>query len=104
MRLGATRNETVGRRCIIYTMRRTQMYLDDDLWSALHARARSQGTTVSHLVREAVRERYVGKLDQRRNAMQAFVGTRKDRADLPDAEEYVRSLRRGNRIGRPGKQ
>ena len=85
-------------------MRRTQMYLDDDLWSALHSRARSQGTTVSHLVREAVRERYAGKLDQRRNAMQAFVGIRKDRADLPDAAEYVRSLRRGSRIGRLGKQ
>ena len=83
-------------------MRRTQMYLDDDMWSALHARAHSEGTTVSHLVRQAVRERYLGKLDQRSNAMQAFVGIRKARTDLPDSGEYVRSLRRGSRIGRLG--
>jgi hypothetical protein len=84
-------------------MRRTQMYLDDDLWSALHARARSQGTTVSELVRQAVRERYLGKLDERRKAMQGFVGIRKDRAGLPDSARYVRGLRRGSRIERLAK-
>ncbi len=43
-------------RCIMYMMRRTQLYLDDQLWNALHARALSQKTTVSQLVREAIRE------------------------------------------------
>ncbi len=74
------------------------MYLDDDLWTVLHARARSLGTTVSDLVRQAVRERYLGNLDERRKAMQAFVGIRKDRADVPDSAEYVASLRRGSRV------
>ena len=59
-------------------MKRTQLYLDDDLWHALHARARSQGTTISDLVRQATREQYLGKLDERRQAMQAFVGIRKE--------------------------
>jgi len=81
-------------------MRRTQLYLDDDLWKALHARARSQGTTISDLVRQAVRDRYLGNLDERRKAMLAFVGIRKDRVDLPDSTEYVRSLRRDRRIER----
>ncbi|MGA2357581.1 MAG: CopG family transcriptional regulator [Terriglobales bacterium] len=82
-------------------MRRTQLYLDDDLWNALHARARSQGTTISALVREAAREHYLGNLDERRKAMLAFVGIRKDRKDLPDStEEYVRSLRRDTRLER----
>jgi hypothetical protein len=80
------------------------MYLDDDLWNALHARARSLGTTVSDLVRQAVRERYLGKLDERRNAMQAFVGIRKDRTGVPDSAEYVASLRRGSRIERLGQK
>ena len=80
------------------------MYLDDDLWTALHARARSLETTVSELVRQAVRERYFGKLDERRNAMQAFVGIRKDRTDLADSTEYVASLRRGSRIERLGRR
>ena len=81
-------------------MRRTQLYLDDDLWNALHARARSQRTTISALVRQAVRDRYLGNLDERRKAMLAFVGIRKDRVDLPDSTEYVRSLRRDSRIER----
>jgi Ribbon-helix-helix domain len=86
-------------------MRRTQLYLEDDLWNALHARARSQGTTISDLVRRAVRERYLGNLDERREAMLAFVGIRKDRKDLPNStEEYVRSLRRDTRLERLRKQ
>jgi hypothetical protein len=79
-------------------MKRTQLYLDDDLWSALHARARSQGTSISDLVRQAARERYLGKLEGRREAMQAFVGIRKGRAKSSDPTEYVRGLRRGSRI------
>jgi len=82
-------------------MRRTQLYLDDDLWTALHTRARREGTTISDLVRQAARERYLGNLDERREAMLAFVGIRKDRKDLPDStEEYVRSLRRDTRLER----
>ncbi len=86
-------------------MRRTQLYLDDDLWKALHARARSQGTSISHLVRQAARERYLGNLEERRKAMEALVGIWKDRTDLPDStEEYVRRLRRDTRIERLEKQ
>jgi hypothetical protein len=82
-------------------MRRTQLYLDDDLWNTLHTRARSEGTTISALVRQAARERYLGNLDERREAMEAIVGIWKDRTDLPDStEEYVRSLRRDSRIER----
>lgn len=82
-------------------MRRTQLYLDDDLWDALHARARSQRTTISHLVREAVRARYLGNLEERRKAMEGLVGIWKDRTDLPNStEEYVRSLRRDTRLER----
>lgn len=85
-------------------MRRTQLYLDDHLWNALHARARSRKTTVSELVREAVRERYLGKRDEQMKAMQEFVGIRKERSDPQDAVEYVRSLRRNDRLNRLDKE
>jgi len=88
------------KRCIIYIMRRTQLYLDDHLWNALHARARSRKTSISELVREAVRDRYLGKRDEQAKAMQEFVGIRKDRAESIDAVEYVRSLRRSDRFER----
>ena len=81
-------------------MRRTQLYLDDHLWNALHARARSRKTSVSELVREAVRERYLGKRDEQAKAMQAFVGIRRTRSETVDSVEYIRSLRRGDRLER----
>ncbi len=87
-------------RCIIYIVRRTQLYLDDQLWGALHARAKSEKTTVSELVRQAVRERYLGSREQRMAAMQRFVGNGKSRAELADGAAVVRTLRRGSRLDR----
>jgi hypothetical protein len=81
-------------------MRRTQLYLDDHLWNALHSRAESRKTTVSQLVREAVRERYLGKQDQQMKAMQEFVGIGKEHSEPLDAVEYVQTLRRGDRLDR----
>jgi metal-responsive CopG/Arc/MetJ family transcriptional regulator len=81
-------------------MKRTQLYLDEDLWGTLHDRARSQKTTISELVRQAVRERYLGSQRQRMEAMQAFVGIRKPASQTPDAVELVRRLRRGDRLDR----
>ena len=81
-------------------MRRTQLYLDDDLSNALHARARTSGTSISELVRVAVRERYFGKFEERKKAMAAVVGMRKDRAEFADPEGYIRNLRRDSRLDR----
>ncbi len=79
-------------------MRRTQLYLDDDLWAALHAKALQEGATVSELVRVAVRERYMGSLAERRAAMLGIVGLWKDRADMEDSESLVRNLRDDDRL------
>ena len=81
-------------------MRRTQLYLDDHLWNALHTRARSRKTTVSELVREAVRERYLPKQDEQTKAMQEFVGIRKTRSGPGDAAQYIRRLRADDRLDR----
>jgi len=76
------------------------MYLDDDLWGALHAHAKSRHTTVSELVRQAVRDRFLGAHDQRMEAMQAFAGIGARAPEAPDAVEVVRGLRRGSRLDR----
>ena len=52
------------------------------------------------MVREAVRDRYVGQQDDRIKAMQAFVGSRKAASGKSDAVGIVRDLRRGERIDR----
>ena len=81
-------------------MRRTQLYFNEDVWKALHIRSRQQGTSISHLVREAVREKYGTSSADRREAMLAIVGMWKDREDITDSTAYVRRLRKGKRLKR----
>jgi tRNA uridine 5-carbamoylmethylation protein Kti12 len=81
-------------------VKRTQLYLDDDLWQALHSRARQDRTTISDLVRQAAREKYLGNFEERRKAMMAIIGLRKNRSDIQDATKYVRELRRDGRMDR----
>jgi hypothetical protein len=81
-------------------MKRTQLYLQETIWKTLHLRSRQQGTSISELVRQAVREKYGNSPASRKEAMQAFVGLRKHRRDLPDTETYLRKLRKGKRLQR----
>jgi hypothetical protein len=86
---------------MLYIMHRTQLYLDEDLWTALQTRARLESTTISELVRTAARERYMSRFEERSAAMEAFVGIRKDGAELDDVDGWIRNLRRsGNRMKR----
>jgi hypothetical protein len=85
---------------MLYIMRRTQLYLEDDLWTTLHAKALLEGSTISELVRVAVRERYMGNLAERREAMLGVVGLWKNRADLEDSQSFVRNLRNDDRLKR----
>src|SRR5450631_4055268 len=68
-------------RCMLYIMRRTQLYLDEDLWNALHFHARLHGQTISELVRKAARDKYMGNPEERLAAMKAIVGLWRDRKD-----------------------
>jgi len=82
---------------MLYIMHRTQLYLDDDLWTTLQAKARQDNTSISELVRTAARDRYVTSHEQRVADMESVIGLWKDRTDLPDTENYIRNLRRGDR-------
>lgn len=83
-------------------MRRTQLYLDEQLWETLHAKAILEGTSISELIRTAARERYMGNLEERRAAMMGVVGLWKDRTDIEDTESYIRNLRDDDRQQRLG--
>jgi len=82
---------------MIYTMRRTQLLLDDDLWKTLHIQAGQRGTTVSELARQALREKYSDPAAKRREAMEAVIGIWKERKDIGPTEGYIRQLRKGSR-------
>jgi hypothetical protein len=87
---------------MLYIMRRTQLYLDEQLWETLHAKAILEGTSISELIRTAARERYMGNLEERRAAMMGVVGLWKDRTDIEDTESYIRNLRDDDRQQRLG--
>lgn len=80
-----------------YIVKRTQIYLDAEQSTALSARARRQGTTASHLIREAVDE-YLARpesederrLYRYRAAVEAALGAA---PDLPDGATYVETVR-----------
>ena len=81
-------------------MKRTQLYLDDHVWDLLHILARQSGTTVSDLVRQEVKEKYVKQTTERKKLFQSVVGLWKDRTDIGDAQAYVRRLRKDTRLQR----
>lgn len=81
-------------------MKRTQLYLDEDIWKALHIQSRQRRTSISDLVRQAIRDRYISSSADRSKAMQALVGMWRDRDEIRDTEKYLRRLRKGRRLTR----
>ena len=79
-------------------MKHTQLYLDEDIWKVLRVHARLFRTSISALIRQAVRDKYGISPAKRKKAMQAVAGMWKDRTDLPETETYVRRLRNGRRL------
>ena len=79
-------------------MHRTQIYLSDDLHARLKTRSRSNGLSMSELIRRAVEKDLQGE-SSISNARQFF----KDMTPLEsfadcEPEQYVRSLRDTSRI------
>jgi hypothetical protein len=74
--------------------------MEDDVWKVLQIRAKQSKSTISELVRQAVREKYLDDKSKRREAMLSAIGIWKDRTDLPDTETYVRGLRNDRRLKR----
>ena len=78
----------------------TQLYLEEDVWKVLQILARQTGTSISDLVRKAVREHYVASKANREQVLMSVVGIWKDRSDLPETDTYIRRLRKGTRLRR----
>lgn len=81
---------------MLYIMKRTQLYLEENMWKLLEIRARQAGTSISELVRQAVREKYWHQPANRAQALKKLIGIWKDRKDIGDSTEYVRKLRKNS--------
>lgn len=84
-------------------MKRTQLYLDEQMARTLAALSRQKGTTVSELVRESVQEKYMSKVDVDKVSLaRQLSGIWRDRKDLEEMDQTVRGLRKGKRLKRLG--
>jgi predicted DNA-binding protein len=80
-------------------MKRTQLYLDDDMANILSALSRQQGTTISSLVRECIREKFGPRQQVDKAALAREIGgIWKKRKDLGATAQHVRTLRKGARL------
>lgn len=78
---------------------RTQIYLDDGQRRVLGRVARRTRRTVSELIRGAIDERYPTPKEEFLEALRAGVfGVWKERSDFGRTDNYLRQLRRGNRV------
>jgi predicted DNA-binding protein len=80
-----------------YSVERTQIYLSREQASALDQEAKRIGTTRSHLIREAIAEKYGTHRDRSaiRAALEASAGAWQGRDE--DGAAYVDRLRTGRR-------
>lgn len=87
--------------CGANPMKRTQLYLDEEMARMLDTLSRQRGTTVSELVRTSLRERYMPARELDKAALaRELSGIWKGRRDLKKIDQTVRRLRRGLRLGR----
>jgi predicted transcriptional regulator len=85
--------------CNSYTMRRTQVYLDDRQAAKLRTVARASQRTVSAIIREAIDEK-LERPDEANEfdvALAKAAGIWAQRDNLSSTDEYVRRLRRDRR-------
>ena len=82
-----------------YTMRRTQVYLDDRQATKLRAAARATQRTVSAIIREAIDEKLERPSDAKEFdlALAHAAGIWAGRDDLGSTDEYVRRIRSDRR-------
>lgn len=86
-----------------YTMRRTQIYLDDRQVARLKAAARTSSRTVSEIIRDAIDEKLTrsDQPDDFERALAAAAGIWAARKDLATVDDYVRRVRRDRRGSAP---
>ncbi len=84
-------------------MKRTQLYIEDDVFRILRRLSREKTTTISELVRAAVKKTYaLEKPDHAEAVLRKAAGIWKDRRDIRSADQYVRTMRKDTRRERVG--
>ena len=75
-------------------MKRTQIYLEEDILQVLKKESLIKKKNISSIIRDTLREKFLNKKST--NTIDEAAGIWKDR-DF-DTEDYVRNLRKGKRL------
>ena len=79
-------------------MKRTQLYIEDDVFRVLRRLSREKTTSISELVRAAVKKVYaLEKPEHAEDVLREAAGIWKDRKDIRSADQYVRHMRKDTR-------
>lgn len=76
-------------------MKRTQIYLDEDLMQTLKIQSKVKSKTVSEIIREVLKEKFLKK-KQRKQFFSNAAGLWKYKRF--DVDNYVRNIRKGKRL------
>ncbi len=77
-------------------MKRTQIYLDEDIYNYLKEESLKTGKTISELIREKIRKEIEQNKNNLLQAIREVAGLWNDRTE--DIDNFVRELRKGSRI------
>ncbi len=78
-------------------MRRTQIYLDDEIYEILKKESLILGKSTSQIIRENLKKNLVNKSNKISDAIDDSKGAWKDKSDFK-INDFIRKLRKGNRI------
>ncbi len=78
-------------------MRRTQIYLDDEIYEILKKESLILGKSASQIIRENLKKNLVNKSNKISDAIDDSKGAWKDNPDFK-INDFIRKLRKGNRI------
>ena len=78
-------------------MRRTQIYLDDEIYEILKQESLILGKSASQIIRENLKKNLVNKSNKISDAIDNSKGAWKDKPDFK-IKDFIRKLRKGNRI------
>lgn len=79
-----------------WSMRRTQIYIDDKTYDFLKKESAQTGSTISEIIRESVQSRAAKKVKSMLSAAEGAFGLWKDRK--MDVDAYVRKMRKDRKV------
>jgi len=77
-------------------MKRTQIYLDEEIYRYLKSESKKTGKSISEIIREKLRAEINRSRENLLKAIDETAGIWQNRTE--DVEEFVRNIRKGNRI------